>query len=75
MLGYSRFISIFRKVVITGIIKSNDSSIHYRYVNLRTVGDLETPSHGFSTFKFVPQGGNSIDFWTSRNFFSCHIDI
>ena len=52
-----------------------ESDAEFRYINLRTVGDLESPSHGFSTFKFVPQGGNSIDFWTSGNFFSCHIDI
>lgn len=37
-----------------------ESDADFRYVNLRTVGDLETPSHGFSTFKFVPQTGDRV---------------
>ena len=37
-----------------------ESDADFRYINLRTVGDLETPSHGFSTFKFVPQTGDRV---------------
>ena len=37
-----------------------ESDAEFRYINLRTVGDLESPSHGFSTFKFVPQTGDRV---------------
>ena len=32
----------------------------FRDVKVRTVGDLETPSHGFSSFKFVPQTNDRV---------------
>lgn len=42
----------------TNMLLTADDS--FSRIKVTTVGDLETPSHGFSSFKFVPQTSDHI---------------
>ena len=44
----------------TNLILEADENITSGHIDLKTVGDLDKPSHGFSSFKFMPDTKDSV---------------